>query len=402
LSGCSSHPGLLREREGERFGFRQRTIKGLTVRTLDELSSLTDDEIDIATGALLASAELEPSVDIEKYLRLLDSMAIELGKELEGVVSPELLAYKLREYIFFRRKFNPSSKEKEIVEAVEPCYIRLDKVLETKVGNCLGMSLLYLSLAERLGVPLSMVTLPPYSDREKAHAFVRYVGKSRVLNIETAFDGLVVPDSFYHERFRNAISMRAQSFQTPLSKKQVIAVILHCFGTYYSEEDDKTAMALLKKSLSFWPDDVTALSELGSAQLRTGRNEEGLANLRRALEISPRDVLPSLILFGYYGTRGECDKVVEIGRRFLSFHPRHPSADSIQLALYFTAADPTSGSKYTFTSVEECEAALKFVREYPDKHRQRSSEEDAILERLPKLLEQRKKELLEGREKDNR
>jgi regulator of sirC expression with transglutaminase-like and TPR domain len=324
LSGCSSHPGLIGECEGERFGFRQRTIKGLTVRTLDELSPLTDDEIDIATGALLASAELEPSLDVEKYLRLLDSMAIELGKELEGVISPELVAYRFREYIFSRWKFSPPPKE---LPAIEPRYMRLDKVLETKVGNCSGMSLLYLSLAERLGVPLSMVSIPPYSNIEKAHAFVRYIGKSRALNIETMSYGLVVPDSFYTVRFRNAIPMRPESFQTPLSKKQVIATVLDCFGTYFSEKDDKIAMALLKKSLSLWPEEVTALSELGSAQLRTGRTEQGLANLERALEISPRDVCASLALIGYYAKIEECDKGVEIGRRFLSFHPDHPAAD---------------------------------------------------------------------------
>jgi tetratricopeptide (TPR) repeat protein len=398
LSGCSSHPGLLREREGERFGFRQRTIKGLTVRTLDELSSLTDDEIDIATGALLASAELEPSLDVEKYLRLLDSMAIELGKELEGVISPELVAYRFCEYIFSRCKFSPPPKE--LPE--EPSYVRLDKVLETKAGNCLGMSLLYLSLAERLGVPLSMVTIPPYSDREVAHAFVRYVGKSGALNIETMSYGLVVPDSFYTVRFRNAIPMRPGSFQTPLSKKQVVAAVLDYFGTYFGEKDDKIAMALLKKSLSLWPDDVEALSELGSAQLRTGRNEEGLANLRKALEISPKEVCPLLALSGYYAATGEPDEAVEIGKRFLSFHPNHPAADLIQLGLYAVAADPSLVSKYKFTSVEECEAALKFVREYRHKHPQRTSEEDADLEGLAKLLEQRKKELLEAAGKDKR
>ena len=54
--------------------------------------------------------------------------------------------------------------------SADPGNYLLESVLARRKGNCLGLSLLYLALADRLGVPFRGVYVP-------SHCFVRYEGK---------------------------------------------------------------------------------------------------------------------------------------------------------------------------------------------------------------------------------
>ncbi len=53
----------------------------------------------------------------------------------------------------------------------DPGNYLLETVLARKKGNCLGLSMLYLSLADRLGIPFRGVYVP-------SHCFVRYEGNA--------------------------------------------------------------------------------------------------------------------------------------------------------------------------------------------------------------------------------
>ena len=63
-------------------------------------------------------------------------------------------------------------------------------VVARKRGNCLGMSLLYLSLAEQLGVPFRGVYVP-------GHCFVRYEGEGGRRNVEFSDGGASWEDELY-------------------------------------------------------------------------------------------------------------------------------------------------------------------------------------------------------------
>ena len=62
-------------------------------------------------------------------------------------------------------------------------YTFLPSVLDSRRGVCLGVSILYLCLAQRLDLPLEAMTPP-------GHIYVRY---GEDLNIETTARGIDVP-----------------------------------------------------------------------------------------------------------------------------------------------------------------------------------------------------------------
>ncbi len=77
----------------------------------------------------------------------------------------------------------------------DPGNYLLETVLARKKGNCLGLSMLYLSLADRLGLPFRGVYVP-------SHCFVRYEGNTIRRNVEFAEGGASWEDVRYRRDFR--------------------------------------------------------------------------------------------------------------------------------------------------------------------------------------------------------
>ena len=89
-------------------------------------------------------------------------------------------------YLFdeLRLRFPPHSLYSEEIDL----YTFLPSVLDSRRGVCLGVSTLYLCLAQRLNLNLEIVTPP-------GHIFVRYNGGE--INIETTARGIHIPTEHY-------------------------------------------------------------------------------------------------------------------------------------------------------------------------------------------------------------
>ncbi|HOE11510.1 MAG TPA: transglutaminase family protein [bacterium] len=126
------------------------------VETLDELLAQPEEEIDIALGALLVERELEPDLDVDHYLKQVNDLAKELGPRIVSCKIPSDQLGKMAEFIF---------EEKQIgIAHDDPGKGRfLNELLDNGHGNCFGLTLLYLSLGQRLDIPLKMVAVPGHS-----------------------------------------------------------------------------------------------------------------------------------------------------------------------------------------------------------------------------------------------
>src|SRR5205807_1806234 len=60
----------------------------------------------------------------------------------------------------------------------------------SRQGVCLGVSILYLCLAQRLDLDLEIITPP-------GHIYLRYPGKEQMINIETTARGINLPSDTY-------------------------------------------------------------------------------------------------------------------------------------------------------------------------------------------------------------
>src|SRR6202044_1243325 len=83
-------------------------------------------------------------------------------------------------------RFPPHSRYAKDIDI----YTFLPSVLDSRRGVCLGVSILYLCLAQRLGLNLEMITPP-------GHIYIRYHEGENIINIETTCRGIHMDSEDY-------------------------------------------------------------------------------------------------------------------------------------------------------------------------------------------------------------
>ena len=168
-----------------------RQLKGFGIWDLETLLQLPMDQIDLARGLLLAElgGGEEGRLKIRSYEANIDLMALQISARLAAQRnSPEKIRA-INDYIFseMRFRFPPHSLYAKEIDV----YTFLPSVLDSRRGVCLGVSILYLCLAQRLELQLQAITPP-------GHIYVRYVAPNGdETNIETTARGIDVPSEVY-------------------------------------------------------------------------------------------------------------------------------------------------------------------------------------------------------------
>ncbi len=389
-SGISDSLAEVRKRV---YRYLERDIRGLRARSLDEVIKLPDEEIDIATAALLVSKEINPDLDVKRYVAMIDEMARELtAAYLSAPLTERQVVEALGNYIFSAKRFsvNPSRGSE---------FTLLDETLESKKGNCVGLTLIYLSLAERLGVPLKALYLPTYAPPdEPGHAFVRFTGGGTRLNIETTEEGRILADSYYQKEYGNALGIMPNALDTVLTKKGFMALVaVDAFDQDRLGEPSVTG--ILQKAALLWPECPSVLVCLGLTFIKAGDSKQGVKILRKVITDCPAYPLAWGILFDhYFYERNDYDSAVELGKEYLKVHAGHPDADDFRLRMYCALADSAVKTRYKLESVDECDEALEFIKSLEGRYTEMGINRHGI-EALRQAIEMRKKELLKGKKK---
>lgn len=162
--------------------------------------------------------------------------------------------------------------------AENPDNYLLDRVIARKKGNCLGLTTLYLLLAERLSLPLRGVYVP-------SHTFVRYEDKGVRINIETGEKGAEWEDDRYARKFRIG---REGPYLRSLNKKEMVAVFLASAGATYSRKGrDDEALVLYREASLLYPTLPAVYFNIGVSYHKKGRIDEAIAQYGRALDLDP-------------------------------------------------------------------------------------------------------------------
>ncbi len=252
---------------------------GLYARSIEQVLRLRESEVDLATAALIVSERWSDMVYGRRYLSRLDDMALEIRERLD---SKRLNANSraipvINKYLFDELGFKSSS------EASDPNDLFLHTVLDEKHGYCLSLSILYLSLAERLGIPLYGVVVP-------GHFFVRYDDGRKRFNIETTSEGGSAPDEHYINRFKVPEGNNDSIYMKNLNKIQTLGCFFNNLGNSYDEVGNKeSALLALERAVEINPTLSEARSNLGNIYLEKGQLADAIRQYKVALKINPSD-----------------------------------------------------------------------------------------------------------------
>ncbi|MDE3048232.1 MAG: hypothetical protein KGI83_07815 [Verrucomicrobiota bacterium] len=257
-----------------------RNLQGFGIWDEAILHKLPIEEIDLARGLMLAelgnSEEARPK--ILSYEANLDLMALQIYARLPQDATPREKIRAISDYIFseMRFRFPPHSLHAKDIDV----YTFLPSVLDSRRGVCLGVSILYLCLAQRLGLELEAVTPP-------GHIYVRYVAPDGdILNIETTARGIDVPSDMY-------LGMETRSLQKRDLRQVIGLAFMNQAAVSWQRGDAESAIKLYEKARPFLKEDYLLNMFLGFNYLFVGRETEGKALLEKIRGIVPDHAIAS-------------------------------------------------------------------------------------------------------------
>jgi tetratricopeptide (TPR) repeat protein len=249
-----------------------RKLKGSAVWTRQELLALKPDEVDLARGLLIEEMGSSEKLKIRSYEASLDLMALQILARLKPDATPLEKIRVMNDYIFseMRFRFPPHSLYAKDIDL----YTLLPSVIDGRRGVCLGVSILYLSLAQRLDLNLEAITPP-------GHIYVRYKSPTgEITNIETTARGIDVPSDHY-------LSLETRKLQERNIKEVIGLAFMNQAAVAWHKEESKAAIELYEKGLVFLPNDPLIKTFLGFQYLFAGDPVKGKKLLKEVKGILP-------------------------------------------------------------------------------------------------------------------
>ncbi len=288
---------------------------GLYARSIEQVLRLGPEEVDLATAALIISERWSDLVYGRQCLSRLDDMAYEIRGRLErkGMGGGYKAVTVINEYLFDELGY------KSLAEASDPNDLFLHTVLEKKRGYCLSLSVLYLSIGERLGLPLYGVVVP-------GHFFVRYDDGRVRFNIETTSKGGYAPDEHYMEKF-NVPDDRDSIYMLNLDKIQTLGCFFNNLGNSYSLIGDvESAESALELAAKINPSLSESRVNLGNIYLNKGLVREAIYEYQSALRFNPNDAKTHNNLGNAYSRNGWFNDAVSEYSRSIKLDPNFADA----------------------------------------------------------------------------
>lgn len=216
-----------------------KKLKGHFAQSEAEMIALPPEEIDLARGLLLSQMGAAWG-KIKSYEALLDLMALQIMTKLPPGASPEQKIRAMNAFIFDEMgyRFPPRSVFAKDIDV----YTFLPSVLDSRRGVCLGVSLLYLCLSQRLALPLEMITPP-------GHIYIRYRKGDEEINIETTARGIHVDSQEY-------LNVDTRSLQERTIKQVIGLAHFNQASVFWKVKDYKKALEAYQKALPYLPDDM--------------------------------------------------------------------------------------------------------------------------------------------------
>lgn len=244
-----------------------RGLKGYTASQEAAVIALPSEEIDLGMSLILSQLgdATDAPFQARSYSAMLDLMALQILSRLPSCATHLEKIQETNRFIFDQMhfRFPPQSVYAENIDL----YTFLPSVMDNHLGVCLGVTALYLAIAQRIDLPLEIVTPP-------GHIYVRYRTADKTINIETTARGVHMSDETY-------LSLHNPTLQQRPLKEVVGMTHVNQASTYLHKGEFLKAAQIYEKALPYMPEDPLVKELLGYSYLFIGKKKEGEALLKQ-------------------------------------------------------------------------------------------------------------------------
>ena len=242
---------------------------GVSAQEKDPLSDIQhiltkpDAEIDIARAMLTISKIVDPSVDIDAYMLKIDGLV----DTLQGMAGDREVSLKDINQLMYEK--GPWNNNQEYTYNLDDPFGKdiknhmLSNFLDTKVGNCVSMPMLYYILGRRFNYQLFISTAP-------SHLFVQGLVKDGLIGIETTRKAKSWPlEAFKKQWTVTETAKKNKLYFQRLPNKGIISQLLNAAVIHFIETKEyKLALRTSALAMKYRSKNYSAMINMSAALAR--------------------------------------------------------------------------------------------------------------------------------------
>ena len=213
-------------------------------------------------GLLFAREIVYPELLPSTAMRLLEDLAAESRRAVAVHYSPEARGIGLAEYLFATAGFRGNT-----TDYADPRNSYLNQVLERRLGLPISLSVIFLEIGWRLGLPVAGVGMP-------GHFIVSVEGEDGPVYLDPFHGGRRLAVDDCRQLVEAALGSQGAfnpAWLAPTAPREIVARMLNNLRAFYaSVEDWPLAIAVLNCLQALQPDAAEHLRDLGLLHYRNG------------------------------------------------------------------------------------------------------------------------------------
>jgi regulator of sirC expression with transglutaminase-like and TPR domain len=236
---------------------------GVALEAFAQLIARGDARIDLARGCLMIAQDAYPGLDVDRYLGDIERMAIRLRARLPQAGGGEERVVALNQFLYEDLGYWGN-----IEDYNDPRNSYLNEVIDRKTGIPITLSILYMELGRRIGLPLEGVSFP-------GHFLVRLKLRGGMLVLDPFSGGAPQSEEELRSRVKRVIpdgvaddlpasELPLDQFLEPATNRQILSRLLRNLKGIYRETDKPERMLdVLNRMLLVTPHASAELRERG-------------------------------------------------------------------------------------------------------------------------------------------
>jgi regulator of sirC expression with transglutaminase-like and TPR domain len=222
-----------------------------------------DERIELARACLLIAEDAYPGLDVEGYVNEVARLALRLRSRLSRTAGAEEKVVELNQFLFDELGYTGNADH-----YYDPRNSYLNEVIDRRTGIPITLSVLYMELGRKIGLPLEGVSFP-------GHFLVRVRMRGGMLVLDPFAGGEPQSEDELRARLERVIPRAAtggipvrelplDQFLEPATHRQILARLLRNLkGIYRQAESPERMLDVLNRALIVSPDSTSDLRDRG-------------------------------------------------------------------------------------------------------------------------------------------
>lgn len=240
-------------------------------QAFSEIADVDENAFPLDRAALVMALEEYPNMDIQEYLRRLDTLAARVEVIAGAERSAVNVIESINQVLFVQEGLRGDNED-----YYDPRNSYLNEVLDRRLGIPISLSVIYMEVARRIGFAIDGIGFP-------GHFLVKHVVKDRDIIIDPFDLGRILTlnecQELLDKTYSGSVTMQASLLQ-PMEKRSIITRMLYNLKSIYSQKEQYSkALSVIDRILMLNPGTPSDIRDRGLLYMQSSLFAKALADL---------------------------------------------------------------------------------------------------------------------------